>query len=100
MSSVWIFTAIEHWNTECVGWHGCKKGDRYAALQPLSMALNDLYGGVQVDAARWLALRMDHGSQYLSDHFLNQLKFWGIDPSFAFVVEPQTNGVAERFTEP
>lgn len=94
---VWIFTAIEHWNAECVGWHVCKKGDRYAALQPLSMALNDLYGGVQADVARGLALRMDHGTQYLSDHFLNQLKFWGIAPSFAFVAEPQTNGVAERF---
>lgn len=94
---VWIFAAVEHWNAECVGWHVCKKGDRYAALQPLSMALNDLYGGVQADVARGLALRMDHGTQYLSDHFLNQLKFWGITPSFAFVAEPQTNGVAERF---
>jgi transposase InsO family protein len=40
---------------------------------------------------------MDHGSQYTSDDFLNQLKFWGITPSFSFVAEPQTNGVAERF---
>ena len=24
-------------------------------------------------------------------------KVWGITPSFAFVAEPQTNGVAERF---
>ncbi|MFO7813637.1 MAG: integrase core domain-containing protein [Pelovirga sp.] len=32
-----------------------------------------------------------------SDHFLNQLKFWRITPSFAFVAQPQTNGVAERF---
>ena len=40
---------------------------------------------------------MDHGSQYLSDHFTNQIKFWGIQPSYAFVAEPQTNGVAERF---
>ena len=24
-------------------------------------------------------------------------KFWGIQPSYAFVAEPQTNGVAERF---
>ena len=36
-------------------------------------------------------------SQYLSDHFTNQIKFWGIQPSYAFVAEPQTNGVAERF---
>ena len=30
-------------------------------------------------ATAWLdglALRMDHGSQYLSDHFTNQIKFW------------------------
>ena len=36
-------------------------------------------------------------TQYLSDHFTNQIKFWGIQPSYAFVAEPQTNGVAERF---
>ena len=27
----------------------------------------------------------------------NQIKFWGIQPSYAFVAEPQANGVAERF---
>ena len=27
----------------------------------------------------------------------NQIKFWGIQPSYAFVEQPQTNGVAERF---
>ena len=94
---VWIFTAVEHWNAECVGWHVCKTGDRYAALQPLSMALSSLYGSVKKGIARGLSLRMDHGTQYLSDHFQNQIKFWGITPSFAFVAEPQTNGVAERF---
>lgn len=94
---VWIFSAVEHWNAECVGWHVCKTGDRYAALQPLSMALGRLYGSVEKGIARGLSLRMDHGTQYLSDHFQNQIKFWGITPSFAFVAEPQTNGVAERF---
>ena len=43
---------------------------------------------------------MDHGSQYLSDHFTNQIKFWGIQPSYAFVEQPQTNGVAERLIAP
>ncbi|MEX3583275.1 MAG: hypothetical protein VB137_13035 [Burkholderia sp.] len=38
---------------------------------------------------------MDHGSQYRSDDFRAQLKFCGITPSYAFVAEPQTNGVAE-----
>jgi len=94
---VWVFTAVEHWNAECVGWHVCKTGDRYAALQPLSMALRRLYGSLEKGIARGLSLRTDHGPQYLSDHFQNQIRFWGITPSLAFVAEPQTNGVAERF---
>jgi len=40
---------------------------------------------------------MDHGTQYLSDHLVKQIRYWGIHPSYAFVEQPQTNGVAERF---
>ena len=53
------------------------------------MGLAGLYGSTAAGAARGLALRMDHGSQYLSDHFTNQIKFWGIQPSYAFVAEPR-----------
>lgn len=93
----WIFTAVEHWSAECVGFHVCKEGTRYAALEPIAMGLTRIYGSVEPDVARGLALRMDNGTQYIADHFLNQLRFWGIAPSFAFVEQPQTNGVAERF---
>jgi putative transposase len=93
----WVFVAVEHFNAECVGYHVCKQGDRFAALEPLAMGLVEHYGSVAAGVARGLAVRMDHGTQYLSDHFLNQLRYWGIVPSFAFVAEPQTNGVAERF---
>src|SRR3954451_18124860 len=48
------------------------------------------------DAARGL-LRHDHGSALMSDHFQNQIAFLGMTPSFAFVRQPETNGVAERF---
>ena len=94
---VWIFAAVEHWNAECVGWHVCKVGSRFAALEPISQGLLRIYGSVEADVSRGLALRMDHGSQYLSDHFLNQIRYWGIRPSFGFVEEPETNGVAERW---
>ena len=94
---VWLFSAVEHWSAECVGWHVVKHGTRYAALEPIAMGLNNIYGGVQAGVARGLSLRMDHGTQYLSDHVLKQVRFWGIQPSFAFVSEPETNGVAERF---
>jgi putative transposase len=33
----------------------------------------------------------------MSEPFQNQLRFFGMAPSFAFVREPETNGVAERF---
>jgi transposase InsO family protein len=93
---VWFFGAVEHWNAECVGWHVIKAGTRYEALQPISMAVKAIFGSLGPDVARGLALRMDHGSQYLSDHFLNQIRYWGIRPSFAFVEQPETNGVIER----
>ena len=94
---VWTFAAVDHWNAECVGWHVCKVGSRFAALEPIAQGLGRLYGSVEADVARGLALRMDHPGQYLSDHFLNQLRYWGIHPSFAFVEEPETNGVVERW---
>jgi len=94
---VWVFVAIEHWNAECVGWHVAKKGDRFAALEPVAMGLRDIYGSVGRDAARGLTIRMDNGTQYVSDHFRNQVRFWGVEASYAFVQQPQTNGVAERF---
>ena len=95
--NVWIFTAMEHWNGECMGWHVTKKGDRFAALEPVAQGVLMQFGHIGQDAARGLSLRMDHGSQYTSEHFQNQLKHWGVAPSFSFVEQPQTNGVAERF---
>ena len=94
---VWTFAAVDHWNAECVGWHVCKVGSRFAALEPIAQGLGRLYGSVEADVARGLTLRMDHPGQYLSDHFLNQVRYWGIHPSFAFVEEPETNGVVERW---
>ena len=94
---VWTFAAIDHWNAECVGWHVCKVGNHFAALEPVAQGLRRRCGSVEADAGRGLALRMDHGSQYLSDHFLNQVRYWGIRPSFGLLEEPETNGVAERW---
>lgn len=93
----WVFAAVEHWNAECVGWHVSERGDRYQALEPIAMGVLEQFGAVGADAARGLAVRTDHGSQYTSGHFREQLRFWGIAPSLAFVGEPQTNGVVERF---
>ena len=42
-------------------------------------------------------MRHDHGSQYVADDFQTELAFLGIEPSPAFVREPEGNGCAERF---
>lgn len=93
----WVFVGVDHWNAECVGAHVCKRGDRFAALEPIAMGVHKRFGSVETGAARGLALRMDHGLQYLSDHFINQIHAWGMATSFSFLEQPQTNGVAERF---
>jgi putative transposase len=95
--SVWVFAAVEHWNAECVGWHVCKRGDRFAAMEPILMGLTEHFGSPRAAVGQGLSLRMDHGTQYLSDHFQNQLRHFGITSSFAFLKEPETNGVVERF---
>lgn len=94
---VWVFSAVDHCDAYCVGIHAVKVGNRFAALQPIAQGLQSEFGATGADAGRGLTLRMDNGTQYTADDFLNQVKFWGIAPSFAFVAEPQTNGVAERF---
>jgi len=94
---VWVFAAVDHFDAYCVGIHAVKTGNRFAALQPVAQGLQSEFGATGAAAGRGLTLRMDHGTQYTADDFINQIKFWGVTPSFAFVAEPQTNGVAERF---
>jgi putative transposase len=94
---LWLFTTLEHCNAECLGHHVCKHGDRFAAYEPVAQAISRVFGANTAGAARGVELRHDHGSQYLTDWFQGQSRYHGFTPSFAFVGEPQTNGVVERF---
>lgn len=94
---VWVFAVEEHWNAECLGWHVCKHGDRFAAFEAVSQAVKNRYRSLSKRIAYGLKLRIDNGSQYTSDYFLKQLKYLGIEDSFGLIRQPQTNGVAERF---
>jgi len=93
---VWLFGVVEHWNAEIMGWHVAKRGTRYEAIQALGMAVRQRFGHLGADAARGLALRHDHGSNFMADAFQKQIRFWGMSPSYAFVGEPETNGCMER----
>ncbi len=93
---VWLFGVAEHWNAELLGWHVAKRGTRFEAIQAVGMAVRQRFGHLDAGAARGLALRHDHGSNFMSDDFQKQIRFWGMAPSYAFVGEPETNGVIER----
>src|SRR6476469_9681067 len=94
---VWLFGVVEHWNAELLGWHVSKIGSRFETTQAVGLAVRQQFGELRADAARGLALRHDHGSNFMAEHFQKQIRFWGVAPSFAFVAEPETNGVIERF---
>ena len=92
-----MFIAVDHHNAECVGIHAARHGTRFKALEPLRQGVRQHFGGFAEGVARGLAVRHDHGSQYMSDVFQKELAFLGIESSPAFVRAPEGNGCAERF---
>jgi putative transposase len=92
-----IFIAVDHYSAECVGIHAATQGTRFEALEPIREGIRMAFGAFEQDIAQGLALRHDHGSQYMSHGFQEELRFLGIASSPAFVREPEGNGCAERF---
>lgn len=58
------------------------------------------FGRIEKDAAKGLSLCHDHGWNYMSGDFQDEIAFLGIESSPSFVRQPEGNGVAERFTRP
>ncbi len=94
---VWLFAVAEHWNAEFLGWHVTNRGTRCEATQALAMAVRQQYGHLGRDAARGVQQRHDHGSCVMAEDFQTRIRAWGTAPSSAFVGQPETNGVIERF---
>jgi putative transposase len=93
----WFFGAIDHCTSELVGWNATRRGDRWAALEPIRQGVKYAFGGFAKDVARGLSVRSDWGPQYTSHAFGAELAWLGIQHSPSFVGEPQCNGVIERF---
>ena len=92
-----VFVAVDHCSAECIGIHASRRADRFEALEPVRQGVRERFGAFGRSVARGLALRHDHGSQYVSHHFQSEIRFLGIASSPAFVREPEGNGCAERF---
>lgn len=95
--TVTIFAAIDHCTAECVGIHAVKRAVRFEALEPIRQGMREYFGGFSAGVAAGLRLRHDHGSVYMSDDFQQEVRFLGIEPSPAFVRQPEGNGCIERF---
>ena len=93
----WFFAAVDHCASDVVGWHVAKKGDRWAALEPVRQGVRAHMGGFDKAIALGLGLRHDWGSQYRARQFQAEIKWLGIRSTPAYVGEPECNGVAERF---
>jgi transposase InsO family protein len=92
-----VFVAVDHYSAECVGIHAARRATRFEALEPIRQGVRRCFGGFAQGIARGLLARHDHGSQYMSDAFQQELAFLGIASSPAFVRAPEGNGCAERF---
>ena len=92
-----IFVTVDHCSTECLGIHAARRATRFEALEPIRQGVRACFGAFAEGVAAGLALRHDHGSQYVADDVQAELGFLGIESSPAFVREPEGNGCAERF---
>ena len=95
--AAFVFVAVDHCTTECIGLHAAARGNRFEALEPIRQDVRERFGDIGDGIARGLRLRHDHGSNYLADDFQQEVAFFGIESSPSFVREPEGNGVAERF---
>lgn len=94
-----IFFVIDHCTAECLGIHAARRGTRLETIETFRRAIRDRFGVFEHDvaAATGLELRHDHGSQFVSHAFQDELRFLGVESSPSYVREPEGNGCAERF---
>jgi transposase InsO family protein len=92
-----VFVTVDHCGPRCLGLHAAKAGTRFEALEPIRQAVTQEFGRIDAAVAGGLKLRHDHGSQYMSDDFQQEITSLGLQSSPAFVAEPEGNSVAEWF---
>jgi putative transposase len=96
--TVTIFAALDHCTADCVGIHAVKKASRFEALEPIRQGVKEYFGAFSTGSAAGLLLRHDHGSVYMSDDFQSEIRFLGIEPSPAFVRQPEGKAYASYCT--
>src|SRR3982751_4279002 len=78
---VGVFVAVDHCSAEGVGIHAARRATRFEALDPIRQVVRHCFGPFAKEIGRGRAMRHDHGSQYMSDAFQQELAFLGIASS-------------------
>ena len=81
-----VFIALDHCSAA--------RATRFEALEPIRQGVRRHFGGMARDSARGLAVRHDHGSQYMSDHFRRS---W---PSSASTARPPSSAPRKAMAAP
>ena len=84
----WVWTLVDHWNAECVGWHVCKVGSpsRKGSGDSTARSRRTWPAGWRYG---WIT------AASLSDHFLNHAT--GASTPASPSLKSETNGVVERW---
>ena len=91
-----VMLTVDRHTAEILGIHAAKCASRWEALVPVRQAVRRCFGAIRKNVANGLELRHDHGSQYMSLHFQQEIELLGIQSSPAFVRAPEGNGCVER----
>jgi transposase InsO family protein len=94
---VTIFDLIDHCTDQILGITVTTDATRFSAIDCLHQGVLAEFGALTGDVARGVTLRVDHGSQFTSKRYVNEAHHLGFELSFAFVGQPECNGVIERW---
>ena len=53
--AAFVFVAVDHCATACIGLHAAKRGNRFEALEPIRQGIRERFGGIGEGVAPWAA---------------------------------------------
>jgi putative transposase len=74
-----VFVLIDHCTGECLGVRAAPRGTRFEAIECLREAVWATRGHYEIGIAQGTSLRHDHGSQFISHAFQDELRTLGIE---------------------
>jgi transposase InsO family protein len=93
--TAYLFIVIEHWNSEVLAWLGTFEDGVEAAKRVITAAIERSFG--EKSPAMQLSLRLDHWQLLTSPTFTKWLTNKCVEPCFILPMQPEGNGIAERF---